>query len=44
MTAHETEFFTWDEVNRLKILQDVIVRNLPYSLTSCNVGAIAITS
>lgn len=28
MTAHAAEFFTLDEVNRLKILQDVIERNL----------------
>lgn len=28
MTAHAAEFFTWDDVNRLKIIQDVVDRCL----------------
>lgn len=28
MTAHVAEFFTLDEVNRLKIIQDVVDRRL----------------
>ena len=28
MTAHAAEFFTLDEVNRLKVILDVINRNL----------------
>ncbi|MCL9674535.1 hypothetical protein [Citrobacter sp. MNAZ 1397] len=28
MTAHAAEFFTLDEVNRLKIIQDVVDRHL----------------
>jgi len=28
MTAHAAEFFTLDEVNRLKIIQDVVDRRL----------------
>lgn len=33
MTAYAAEFFTLDEVNRLKIIQDVVMR-MPGS-TSC---------
>lgn len=28
MTAHATEFFTLNEVNRLKVIQDVVDRRL----------------
>ncbi|CAH3746819.1 hypothetical protein AI2799V1_2258 [Enterobacter cloacae] len=28
MTAHAAEFFTMDKVNRLKIIQDVVVQPL----------------
>ena len=28
MTAHAAEFFTFDEANRLKVIQDVIDRHL----------------
>lgn len=28
MTAHAAEFFTMDKVNRLKIIQDVVVQRL----------------
>lgn len=31
MTAHAAEFFTLDEVNRLKIIQDVVDRRLTHT-------------
>ncbi len=34
MTAHAAEFFTLDEVNRLRILQDVIDHRLPARLAA----------
>lgn len=35
MTAHAAEFFTLDEVNRLKIIQDVVDRRLTTRLAAC---------
>ena len=34
MTAYGTEFFTFDEVNRLKITQDVVDRRLTTHMAS----------
>lgn len=38
MTAHAAEFFTLDEVNRLKIIQDVIDRRLTTQMTAQRLG------
>lgn len=38
MTAHAAEFFTLDEVNRLKIIQDVVDRRLTTQMASQRLG------
>jgi len=38
MTAHAAEFFTLDEVNRLKIIQDVVDRRLTTLMASQRLG------
>ncbi|SVT90724.1 transposase [Klebsiella pneumoniae] len=38
MTAHAAEFFTLDEVNRLKIIQDVIDRRLTTQMAAQRLG------
>lgn len=38
MTAHVAEFFTLDEVNRLKIIQDVIDRRLTTQMAALRLG------
>lgn len=38
MTAHAAEFFTLDEVNRLKIIQDVVDRRLTTQMAAQRLG------
>ncbi|EJS6906046.1 helix-turn-helix domain-containing protein [Salmonella enterica] len=38
MTAHTAEFFTLDEVNRLKIIQDVVDRRLTTLMAAQRLG------
>lgn len=38
MMAHAAEFFTLDEVNRLKIIQDVIDRRLTTQMAANRLG------
>lgn len=38
MTAHAVEFFTLDEVNRLKIIQDVVDRRLTSQMAAQRLG------
>lgn len=38
MTAHAAEFFTLDEVNRLKIVQDVVDRRLTTQMAAHRLG------
>ncbi|ECF3152106.1 hypothetical protein E2H20_03600 [Salmonella enterica subsp. enterica serovar Volkmarsdorf] len=38
MTAHAAEFFTLDEVNRLKIIQDVVDRRLTTLMAAQRLG------
>ncbi|OUF04834.1 hypothetical protein AZ021_004499 [Enterobacter ludwigii] len=38
MTAHAAEFFTLDEVNRLKIIQDVVDRRLTTQMAALRLG------
>jgi len=38
MTAHAAEFFTLDEVNRLKIIQDVVDRRLTTQIAAQRLG------
>ena len=38
MTAHAAEFFTLDEVNRLKIIQDVVDRRLTTQMAVQRLG------
>lgn len=38
MTAHSAEFFTLDEVNRLKIIQDVVDRRLTTLMAAQRLG------
>lgn len=39
MTAHAAEFFTLDEVNRLKIIQDVVDRRLTTQMAAQRLDA-----
>lgn len=38
MTAHAAEFFTVDEVNQLKIIQDVVDRRLTTQMAALRLG------
>jgi len=38
MTAHATEFFTLDEVNRLKIIQDVVDQRITTQMAAQRAG------
>lgn len=38
MTAHAVEFFTLDEANRLKIIQDVVDRRLTTHMAARRLG------